>query len=117
MRDTVAVTNNLSPSMSAVAAQRAATGDTDIIASPGPARQVVIDAILISNEAATANLVLLKAAGSIFFRYQLAATIGSGVYLTDLRIPCGPNHAIQINDSGATAVGYTIYYHVEDVTA
>ncbi len=117
MADKVVVTNILSPSLIAVAAQRAATGDLDIIATPGLARQIVIDDIMISNEAATANLVLLKAAGSIFFRTQLAAVIGDKVVMTGLRIPCGANHAVQINDSGVTAVGYTVYYHVEDVTA
>ena len=95
--------------------QRAATGDLELIPAPGAQRRIVIDAVVVAAEVATANLILLKCNGAAFFRFQAAASIGSSFYGTNLNWRMGINANVAINISVAAAVGYSIAYHVEDV--
>jgi len=101
-----------------VTGTKSASGDNVLIASPGLGQQIVIVALNIQNEAATANTLILKAGASAFYRF-LGQTQGAGLSLVlpvnrqwRLGVDANGNgNALQINLSAATAVGYSIAFY------
>jgi hypothetical protein len=95
------------------------SGDNTVIAAPAAGTRLVISALRIQNESATATTVLIKAGAGTTLARLRTATDGSGVsevypFGTELRLAAAT--AFVINLSGANAHGVSVQHWVENTT-
>jgi hypothetical protein len=109
--------------LSPTATQRTATGtktasgDQELIATPGAGFQLLIASIVLQNESSTATTMILKA-GSTAIARCLGQNQGDGAALIfpfDRPLQIGANTALNLNLSGANSCGYSIVYYIDTV--
>jgi len=94
---------------------RSAAGDNTLIAAPGAGKQIVISALILQNESATATTMIVKAGATAVLRC-LNQNQGDGLALhfaPERELQLGANAALILNLSGANACGYSVIYHVD----
>lgn len=94
-----------------------ATGDNLLIAAPGVGQQIIITAIHIQNESSNSTTAILKFGTNNMWRIHMPAD-GDGVAIpisTTYGWTVGDNTALNLNLSGANAVGFSIAYYVKSI--
>jgi hypothetical protein len=103
------------PPQLTVTGTKAEAGDNELIAAPGAGKRIVVSALIVQLEAATATTMILKAGATALLR-TLAQNQGDGLALhfpPERELQLGANAALNLNLSGANSCGYSVIYHVD----
>ncbi len=93
-------------------------GDVTLIAAPGAGVRIVPVKVIVQNESATADTLILKDGSTAKMR-MLAQNQGDGLVLDfsggPYRWKLAANAALVINKAQAVATGYSVGYYLENV--
>lgn len=84
--------------------------DNTLVPAPGAGKRVVIEELVIQNEAATANTITVKN-GTATMRRRLLQTQGSDVTISNRKLDM--NKALVVTLSAATVVNYYLRYRID----
>ena len=101
--------------LSWVTGTKTVSGDNQLIAAPASGVRIVVTAILLQNESATATTMILKDGATARIRY-LGQNQGDGLLLKfspgrEWKLTAAT--ALNLNLSGANSCGYSIQYYTE----
>jgi hypothetical protein len=106
--------NILTPQLTATGTA-AASGDNTLVAAPGAGKRIVISALIVQNESATATTAILKDGSTAILRC-LGQNQGDGLALhfaPERELRLSADAALVLNLSGANSHGYSVIYHVD----